>query len=152
MSVDDAVEEALTDAARAILSAPEVSLACHVSPDGDALGSMLAMHHLCRSVGKPSVASWPEPFVVAPHYTFLPGLDAVTKPADFPEAPALMLTFDCGSLGRLGDLEWQVEVEPNARPSVKVPHLLVGDHRRRGPRLLRPQTQGTAARTGDDTQ
>ena len=28
-----------------------------------------------------SVASWSEPFVVAPHYTFLPGLDLATKPA-----------------------------------------------------------------------
>ena len=53
-----------------------------LDPDGDALGSMLALHHLCQAQGKPSVASWPEPFVVAPHYTFLPGLDGCTKPCD----------------------------------------------------------------------
>jgi phosphoesterase RecJ-like protein len=65
---------------------------------------MLALHHLARAHGKPSVASWSEPFVVAPHYDFLPGLDLTTKPADYPAAPEVMVTFDCGSLGRLGQL------------------------------------------------
>src|SRR2546421_3913643 len=96
--------DALERAAEVIERSPCAALACHVPPDGDALGSMLAMHLLCRSQGKESVASWPEPFEVAPHYTYLPGLDAVTKPADFPEAPSVMVTFDCGSLDRLNEL------------------------------------------------
>jgi phosphoesterase RecJ-like protein len=83
----------------------EVALACHVSPDGDALGSLLALHLLCRSQGVPSIAGWSEPFAVAPHYRFLPGLDTCTKPADYPKEPPLLFTFDCGSLPRLGDLE-----------------------------------------------
>ncbi|HVE45570.1 MAG TPA: bifunctional oligoribonuclease/PAP phosphatase NrnA [Acidimicrobiales bacterium] len=99
------LETELEEAATAILDAPEVALACHVSPDGDALGSMLALHHLCLAQGKPSVASWSEPFEVAPHYRFLPGLDLATKPADFPAEPEVMVSFDCGSLGRLGDLK-----------------------------------------------
>jgi phosphoesterase RecJ-like protein len=94
----------LQRAADVIVDADLVALACHVGPDGDALGSMLAMHHLCRSQGRQSVASWSEPFVVAPHYTFLPGLDLTIKPADFPAAPDVMVTFDCGSIERLGDL------------------------------------------------
>src|SRR4051812_37492942 len=94
----------LEQAAAAIEGAATVALACHVTPDGDALGSMLALHHLCRSAGKPSVASWPKPFIVAPHYTYLPGLDICTPPAAFPEAPEVMVTFDCGSLDRLGEL------------------------------------------------
>ena len=62
---DAAVEASLTDAARVIRSVPDVSLACHVSPDGDALGSMLALHHVLRAAGIPSMASFSEPFVVA---------------------------------------------------------------------------------------
>jgi phosphoesterase RecJ-like protein len=111
--------EELERAAAAIEQAPLVALACHVTPDGDALGSMLAMHLLCRSQNKPSVASWPEPFVVAPHYTYLPGLDSATKPADFPEAPAVMVTFDCGSLDRLNEL---------AGPARAAGELIVVDH------------------------
>jgi len=96
-----------TDLARAaatIEKAPSLALACHQSPDGDALGSMLALHHLCRSQGKASVASWPEPFEVAAHYRFLPGLELATPPADFPVRPEVMVTFDCASPGRLGEL------------------------------------------------
>src|SRR5688500_12897581 len=96
--------EDLDLAVAAIRSAPSLALACHVGPDGDALGSMLALHHLARAQGVASVASWSEPFVCAPHYRFLPGLDLATKPCDFPEAPEVMVTFDCGSIERLGDL------------------------------------------------
>lgn len=99
------IDRDIEQAVEAIRGASEVALACHVGPDGDALGSMLAMHQLCRAAGKPSIASWPEPFVVAPHYTFLPGLDLATKPVDFPSAPEVMITFDCGSMGRLGGLQ-----------------------------------------------
>src|SRR5947209_3314588 len=111
--------DALERAAEVIERSPLVALACHVTPDGDALGSMLAMHLLCRLQGKESVASWPEPFVVAPHYTYLPGLDLATKPADFPETPPVMVTFDCGSLDRLNEL---------AEPAREAGELIVVDH------------------------
>jgi phosphoesterase RecJ-like protein len=109
----------LDQAADAIRGASSVALACHVAPDGDALGSMLALHHLCLANGKPSVASWSEPFTVAPHYQYLPGLDLAVKPADFPAEPEVMLTFDCGSLDRLGDL---------AAPARAAKELVVVDH------------------------
>jgi phosphoesterase RecJ-like protein len=96
--------EDLEQAIEVVGGASALALACHVGPDGDALGSMLALHHLARSQGVPSVASWSAPFVVAPHYTFLPGLDTATDPADFPDHPEVMVTFDSGSLSRLGDL------------------------------------------------
>jgi len=101
---------ALDRAAELIEGASEIALACHVSPDGDALGSVLALHLLARQQGVASVAGWSEPFEVAPHYRFLPGLDTCTKPADFPAEPPVLVTFDCGSIARLGDLapaaEW----------------------------------------------
>ena len=37
------VDKAFDRAVRAIGDAPDVALACHVSPDGDALGSMLGL-------------------------------------------------------------------------------------------------------------
>jgi phosphoesterase RecJ-like protein len=119
VSGDLPVEEALAQAARAIRSAPDVSLACHVSPDGDALGSMLAMHHVLRAAGIRSVASFSEPFVVAPHYRELPGLDLLTPPDQYPREPDVMITFDSGSLARLGDLE---------APAKAARELIVLDH------------------------
>jgi len=92
------------EVARIVESAGSLALACHHHPDGDALGSMLAMHLLCAENGVPSVASWPTPFEVAPHYRFLPGLDRCVPPEDFPGHPEVLVTFDLGHLGRLGDL------------------------------------------------
>jgi phosphoesterase RecJ-like protein len=103
------VDDALARAARAVDGARVVSLACHVSPDGDALGSMLGLFHVLRAAGREVVASFPSPFVVAPHYRDLPGLDLLTKPEDFPAEPEVMVTFDCGSLGRLGNLQASAE-------------------------------------------
>ncbi|MEY2467563.1 MAG: hypothetical protein QOF21_261 [Actinomycetota bacterium] len=114
----------LEHAAVAIEAAESVALACHVAPDGDALGSMLALHHLCRAVGKSSIASWPAPFIVAPHYEFLPGLDLATSPDQFPAAPDVMITFDCGSLGRLGELADSARA---ARELIVLDHHLSND-------------------------
>jgi phosphoesterase RecJ-like protein len=96
---------ALTRAARVIEQAERVTLACHVSPDGDALGSTLALHHVLLAAGVDSVASFPNPFVVAPHYRDLPGLELLTPPEAVDREPDVMATFDCGDLARLGDLE-----------------------------------------------
>src|SRR3954453_22790068 len=109
----------LDQAADAIAAAPSLALACHHTPDGDALGSMLALHHLALANGKQSVASWPEPFAVAAHYDFLPGLDLATKPADYPAEPDLMVPFDCGSIGRLAEL---------GEPARRAKQLIVVDH------------------------
>jgi phosphoesterase RecJ-like protein len=135
--------DALGDAARLIREAKVIGLACHVEPDGDALGSLLAMHHLARAHGRPSVASWPEPFGVAPHYRYLPGLDLCTKPADFPPDPDVMVTFDCGSLDRLHEL-----AEP-AKACRDHGGLIVLDHHRTNDRygsvnVVEPAAAATA--------
>jgi bifunctional oligoribonuclease and PAP phosphatase NrnA len=99
------VERELVRAVNALRAAGSVGLACHVSPDGDALGSMLGLFHVLRISGFDAIASFPTPFVVAPHYRGLPGLALLADPAQFPDEPEVMVTFDCGSLGRLGNLE-----------------------------------------------
>jgi phosphoesterase RecJ-like protein len=99
------VDFELARAALAVAEADRVALACHVNPDGDALGSMLGLFHVLRAGGCDVVASFPHPFSVAPHYRELPGLELLTHPDEFPREPDVMVTFDCGSLGRLGDLE-----------------------------------------------
>lgn len=95
---------ALERAAKAIDGADRVTLVCHVNPDGDALGSMLAMHHALRAAGRESVASFPSPFAAAPHYRDLPGLDLLSPPDEIATGADLVVTFDCGAIGRLGDL------------------------------------------------
>ena len=104
------------DRAVALLSeASEVALACHVDPDGDALGSMLALRHQLARRGVRVWASYGSaqgrdtPFSVPAQYTFLPGLGELTRPDDFPSAPELLVAFDCASLDRLGSLRPNAE-------------------------------------------
>ncbi len=103
MSVDEADWAA---AVATLEAADSVALACHLGPDGDALGSLLALTLALRALGKNTVSSWgSEPFSVPAMYSYLPGLDLLSEPASFPVKPALLVTFDTGSLERLGSLE-----------------------------------------------
>jgi phosphoesterase RecJ-like protein len=94
------------DEAVALLrNADTVALACHLGPDGDALGSLLALAIGLHGLGKKVVASWgSDPFRVPAQYAFLPGLDLLSPPDDFPETPKVLVTFDTGSVDRLGSL------------------------------------------------
>jgi phosphoesterase RecJ-like protein len=89
-------------------AADEVCLACHVRPDADALGSMLALAHALRAPGRRSqriVASFgDEPFEIPEILRFLPGLSLLSPPDAYPHRPELMVTFDAGSIDRLGVL------------------------------------------------
>ncbi|MDQ1709854.1 MAG: bifunctional oligoribonuclease and phosphatase NrnA [Frankiaceae bacterium] len=98
--------ESFDEAVRLLFEADDVALVCHVGPDGDALGSLLAAGIALRSMGKRVVGSWggDEPLVVPPMYSFLPGLDLLCEPSDFPLDPPLLVTFDTGSVDRLGTL------------------------------------------------
>lgn len=87
-----------------------IALACHLDPDGDAIGSMLALHLHLRRRGVDSHASWgSRPFQVPAQYTFLPGLDTLTPPDALPDAPALLVTFDSPGPARLGSLSGLVK-------------------------------------------
>ena len=92
------------EAVEALRAAPAVALTCHLGPDGDALGSLLALAIGLRDLGKDVVASYSEPFRVPPQYAYLPALDLLSPPSEFPEAPELLVTFDTGSVDRLGTL------------------------------------------------
>ena len=118
------IDQAFGRARAAIRGASDVALACHVSPDGDALGSMLGLYHVLSHSSIDCVASFPTPFVVAPHYRKLPGLERLTPPHEFPTEPDVMLTFDCGALARLGDLEQQAKA---ARELIVVDHHISND-------------------------
>jgi HSP20 family molecular chaperone IbpA len=118
------IPSSLRAAAEAVRGASQIALACHVNPDGDALGSMLGLFHVLRAAGCDVIASFPTPFVTAQHYRELPGLDALVPPQEYPSEPDVMLTFDCGSLGRLGDLE---PAAKGARELIVIDHHISND-------------------------
>lgn len=93
----------LESAAAIIGAAQRLALACHIGPDGDALGSMIGFGIAAANAGKQVVASFGAPFVVPDNLGFLP-TSLLVAPQDFPEAPEVMISFDAGSLDRLGEL------------------------------------------------
>lgn len=118
-----------------------IALACHAEPDGDAIGSMLALDLFLRRCGYRTVSSWgSEPFAVPPQYTFLPGLQALEPPRGFPEAPDVLVSFDAGSRARLGLL---------ADAAARAGTLVVVDHHESNERfgdvnLVAPNAAATA--------
>jgi phosphoesterase RecJ-like protein len=90
-------------AAAAIGGADSLALACHVGPDGDALGSMLGLGIAASNAGKKVVASFASPFVMPSGLDFLPH-ELLVSPGDFPDSPEVMVVLDAGSAERLGEL------------------------------------------------
>lgn len=98
------IERQLIEKAAAAINASELlALACHVGPDGDALGSMLGFGIAARDAGKQAVAGFGSPFVVPANLSFLP-TDLLVGPEAFPETPETMVVFDAGSQDRLAEL------------------------------------------------
>jgi phosphoesterase RecJ-like protein len=110
-------------AVKALDSASQVCLACHIRPDADALGSMLALALALRSrpgEGPEVVASFgDDPLDVPGILRFLPGTDLLSLPRAYPARPEVMVSFDAASIDRLGLL---------AGPAEAAGELIVLDH------------------------
>ena len=87
----------------AILSAGSVLLFGHVNPDGDALGSVLAMKLRLERMGK-RVQVMVDGFVPS-QLAFLPGASAVLNPSCALDEFDLALALDVASIDRLGSCE-----------------------------------------------
>lgn len=130
-----------------LAGARDVALGCHVDPDGDALGSMLALGEILARRGARVCAGWAaegavadEPLRVPPAHRELPWVDQVVPPARFPPAPDVFVALDCASPDRLGALR------PIARAAGVV---VVVDHHAAGEpfgdvRLIDPDAPATA--------
>jgi bifunctional oligoribonuclease and PAP phosphatase NrnA len=103
--------------------AEQVCLACHVRPDADALGSMLAVAHALRSRSGSAVhvvASFGDtPFEVPAILRFLPGQELLSPPGSYPVRPQAMVSLDAASIDRLGSL---------AASAAAADELIVLDH------------------------
>jgi phosphoesterase RecJ-like protein len=96
-------------AAEALRQARDIVVTTHLNPDGDGIGSGLALVHALRAMGKTVRFLCPSP--VASLYKFLPGFEAL-KPTDDAAAAAaapteVMISCDAGDKERLGSV-WRV--------------------------------------------
>ncbi len=108
----------LEEAVVAIDGASRLAMACHIGPDGDAIGSMLALAVAATENGKEVFPSFGHPFTLPDTFDFLP-TDMLVAPDEVPTEPEVMVTFDAGSPDRLGDLQG---------PADRAETLVVIDH------------------------
>ncbi|GAA1797673.1 bifunctional oligoribonuclease/PAP phosphatase NrnA [Luedemannella flava] len=118
-----------------------VVLACHINPDGDALGSMLGFGLGLRQLGFANVqASFGEPYDLVEVFGFLPGQELLVPPAQTDRRPDLLVTFDAASLSRLAELASTLDTATTS---------IVLDHHATNPgfgaiRLIDPSAAATA--------
>jgi bifunctional oligoribonuclease and PAP phosphatase NrnA len=93
----------------AIAGASSIGVVGHVGPDGDALGSMIALALAARGSGRGAVASFDEPFVVPEELTFL-DTSVLVRPAEFPTDLDTAIVVDTSARDRVGALAAVMEM------------------------------------------
>lgn len=78
-------------------------VACHTQPDGDGLGSLLALGLFLNELGKKTHLGWGEEIVIPIQYKFLPGVKLLQNYCDGLCAP-VFVALDCANEKRLGSL------------------------------------------------
>jgi phosphoesterase RecJ-like protein len=108
------------DRLRALLDEAEnVVVLSHVRPDGDAVGSLLALALSLEERGKKVV---PLLFDGVPaRFQFLPGAGRITQ--EMPSELDLLITVDCGDLQRTG-----LSAEHNRQPDINIDHHPTNTH------------------------
>lgn len=75
------------------------TIIAHISPDGDTLGSTLALRHILQALGKGAQVVCAD--TVPAHYMFLPGAADIRQPQTG-AAPGRIIAVDCADTGRMG--------------------------------------------------
>ncbi len=91
----------LPEVAEALRAGDRFLLTTHEGPDGDALGSLLAMHHILRQLGKDSVMFLAaKEFPLPVEYRFLP-LEEVFHEPPVDVVDRVIVFLDCGNIDRM---------------------------------------------------
>lgn len=98
--------------AGALQEADVIAIASHVNPDGDSVGSLLALTTILQNRGKRVFSALPEPRKYPPQYDFLPGKEALIGMDGFTEECDVFVALDCSNLERLGILQEKAEGAP----------------------------------------
>jgi phosphoesterase RecJ-like protein len=117
-------EQELDSALALLAGARDVTVLGHLNPDPDAFGSMVALGLALRALDATVRVSFGSPDELPPSLSVLDPGDLYVRASELPkQAPGLLVTVDCASLGRLDGLVDLPEATVEAGGSV-----LVVDH------------------------
>lgn len=93
----------LRDTADLLNKYQHIALTAHVNPDGDAVGSLLALAHYLKGIGKKVTCVIDDD--IPENFQFMPGYEAIVKP-DLCEAGAdLLVILDASDMERIGKVK-----------------------------------------------
>jgi phosphoesterase RecJ-like protein len=117
-----------------------ILLVCHVNPDGDALGSMLAVGQALTTLGATRVrATFPGPLELPEPFTELAGLKLLVEEDAATTAPDLLITLDAASESRLGRFAAMLDAVPSVVLDHHASYTGFGRHQ-----LVNPRAAATA--------
>ena len=93
----------LEAAAEKLLAAQKLLITAHVNPDGDAIGSALALAAFLRGRGKEATVMIDDR--LPKNLSFLPGCDKIVRPEEGKKSDAELLVILDTSLDRIGEVE-----------------------------------------------
>ena len=114
------MDDVMQQAVGALRAAKSVVAMGHIGPDGDALGSMLAVARAARNQGKDAWATFGEPFVVGKQFRYL-DTSVLVAPDQVPDDIDVAVVVDTSVPSRLGSALTIVE---RAKTVVVVDHHL----------------------------
>jgi len=107
----------LNDIAKWLLERDDIAVISHERPDGDAVGSSVALRHALASLGKRAVSLSSDP--IPRMYGFLPGADEIITGEELPFEPKAYISVDVSVLARMGKYADRYE---NASEKIAVDH------------------------------
>lgn len=119
--LDDDVQEELLRLKTLVLEQDSFTIATHINPDGDAIGSLLGLFYLLEKMGKNVSIAWDTESEIPPQYSFLPGVDKILESSKKPEVDTVrnFIALDCADFNRLGGLK---KLADQAQTLINVDH------------------------------
>lgn len=103
MAVTPQTNTDLAGIAARLREVEDVAICGHVNPDGDCVGSQLALAHALRALGKRVDVLLAKPDALDAGMRTLPGVEAFVPAADYEGTPNAFVAVDVPTVERLGD-------------------------------------------------
>ncbi|MFT4683256.1 MAG: phosphoesterase RecJ-like protein [Flavobacteriales bacterium] len=128
LSLHSGMGTLLKDNRKAIVeAAKKIVITAHKSPDGDAVGSSLALYHLLKKMGKDATVILPDPFAV--FLKWMPGADEIVfhskeeeRCAELISEADLIFCLDYNVLHRTGKLAPLLEAQVGKKKFILIDH------------------------------
>ncbi|MGI6105644.1 MAG: DHH family phosphoesterase [Raoultibacter sp.] len=111
--------DSLTDIAHRISEFDSFVICGHVSPDGDCVGSQLALSHALRALGKEAQCILVKDEKIEEGLTFLPGAQELVPAQAFVESPDVFIAVDVPTLDRIGQAS---EIHTRCKTTITIDH------------------------------